>query len=127
MQRIRVFITAFLFSATLLLAADATRNVSIDEFDQLRTNASHVVLDVRTEKEFKAGHIPGATLIDFNAPGFDEKLAKLDRSKTYLVHCAAGVRSAKACKKLEAGGFTNILHLSSGFQGWKKAGKPIEK
>lgn len=127
MQSTRLFASALLLCATLLFAADAARNVSIDEFDKLRTSKTNVILDVRTEKEFKAGHIPGATLVDINSPDFNEKIAKLDKSKTYLVHCAAGGRSAKACKKLEAAGFANLVHLPDGFQGWKKAGKPIEK
>ena len=114
--------------ASLVFAADSpTKNVGVEQFDKLRDNKANVILDVRTEKEFKAGHIPGATLVDFNSPDIDERIAKLDKSKTYLIHCAAGVRSAKACKKLEAAGFTNLVQLPAGFQGWKKAGKPIEK
>ena len=52
-----------------------------------------VVLDVRTPKEFKEGHIPGATNIDFTTPDFEKRIGKLDKSKTYLVHCASGGRS----------------------------------
>src|SRR5262245_34037208 len=47
-----------------------------------------VVLDVRTPSEFAAGHIAGATNVDFQAGDFAERLAKLDRERTYLVHCA---------------------------------------
>lgn len=132
-QRRRMKLLGLIFSLLLVCAsagfgADSlAKNVDVDQFDKLRENKSNVILDVRTEKEFNAGHIPGATLVDFNSPAFVEKIAKLDKSKTYLVHCAAGVRSAKACQKLEAAGFTNIIHMPVGFQGWKKAGKPIEK
>ncbi len=103
------------------------KRVEVAEFDKLRSDPKNVVLDVRTAKEFEEGHIPGAVNIDVKAPDFDEKVAKLDKSKTYLVHCAAGVRSANACRKLESAGFKELYDLSPGFKGWEKAGKPVGK
>ncbi|HEY0551663.1 MAG TPA: rhodanese-like domain-containing protein [Verrucomicrobiae bacterium] len=103
------------------------KRVDVDEFDKLRADKKNVVLDVRTESEFKAGHIPGAVNVDVNAGDFDEKVAKLDKSKTYLVHCMAGGRSARASKKLEGMGFKELYDLAPGFKGWEKAGKPVEK
>jgi rhodanese-related sulfurtransferase len=103
------------------------KRVDIDEFDKLRADKKNVVLDVRTENEFKAGHIPGAVNIDVNAGDFDEKVGKLDKGKTYLVHCAAGGRSARASRKLEGMGFKELYDLAPGFKGWEKAGKPVEK
>ena len=129
-----------LLAAAPLRAADApaphlakppvvkgAKNVSVDEFDKLRADKNAVVLDVRTAKEFNDGHIPGAVNLDFNGPDFAKKVAALDQSKTYLVHCAAGGRSAKACNLMDKIAFTNLVHLPVGFRGWEKAGKPIEK
>ena len=103
------------------------RNVGVDDFDKLRENKNHVVLDVRTPEEFARGHIPGARNLDYNAPDFQKKVAELDRSKTYLVHCAGGVRSAKACAILNQVAITNLVNLEPGFKAWEKAGKPVEK
>jgi phage shock protein E len=103
------------------------RHVDLTEFDKLRADKRNAVLDVRSEKEFKAGHIPGAINIDIADPAFDAKVAKLDRSKTYMVHCVIGHRSAKACDRLYASGFTNILDFTPGLRAWEKAGKPVEK
>ena len=103
------------------------KRVDVEQFDKLRADKNNVVLDVRTEKEFKEGHIPGAVNIDVRAADFDEKIARLDKNKIYLVHCAAGVRSANACKKLESVGFKELYDLAPGFKGWEKAGKPVEK
>jgi rhodanese-related sulfurtransferase len=105
----------------------AVKRVDVEEFDKLRANKNNVVLDVRTPKEFKEGHIPGAVNMDVRADDFGERIAKLDKDKTYLVHCAAGVRSANACKKLEGAGFKQLYDLAPGFRGWEKAGKPVEK
>src|SRR3569833_1194204 len=47
------------------------------KFDQIRTSDTNsVVLDVRTRKEYRDGHIPGAVLLDFNSPDFDQQVAK---------------------------------------------------
>ena len=107
--------------------ATIAKTVGVEEFSNLRTNKNTVVLDVRTAGEFKIGHIPGALNIDFNSADFDKKVSELDKSKTYLVHCAAGIRSAKACGKLESLGFKQLVDLRPGFRGWQDAGKPVEK
>src|SRR5436189_5441486 len=69
--------------------AKGFKNVDVAEFEKLRTDKKNIVLDVRTQKEFEAGHIPGAVNIDVNAADFPEKVARLEKNKTYLVHCAA--------------------------------------
>lgn len=103
------------------------KNVGPDQFDKLRQSKTNVVLDVRTKKEYQEGHLPGAILIDFTEDSFAKEVAKLDTNKTYLVHCAAGGRSARACKKMEQLGFKNLYNLEGGLTGWQKAGKPVEK
>jgi len=105
----------------------AFKNVDVAGFEKLRAEKENVVLDVRTAKEFQAGHIPGAINIDVNAPDFPEKVTKLDKNKTYLVHCAAGVRSARACHKMSQLDFPKLYNLEGGFRAWEKAGNPVEK
>jgi rhodanese-related sulfurtransferase len=129
-----LILSVALVTALFLPAADehhAAPNkvpaVDVEQFDKLRQSKNHTVLDVRTEKEFKAGHIPGAINLDVNAPDFSEKAAKLDKGQTYLVHCMVGHRSATACGKLRAAGFTNVLDFTPGLKAWEKAGKPVEK
>jgi phage shock protein E len=103
------------------------KNIGVEQFDKLRQNTNAVVLDVRTPKEFAAGHIPGATNIDWNGADFATRAAALDKSKTYLVHCAVGGRSAKASDKMTALQFTNVHNLEGGMKAWEKAGKPVAK
>ena len=107
--------------------AAAVKRIGVEEYDKLRANTNHVILDVRSVAEFEKGRIPRAINIDINARAFEEKVGALDRNKTYLVNCAVGMRSAKASKKLGAMGFKSLYDLGPGFDGWKKAGKPIEK
>ncbi len=103
------------------------KNVDVAGFEKLRTETNKIVLDVRTPAEFSSGHVPGAVLLDVKSPDFAERAARLDKSKTYLVHCAAGVRSVKACNLLAPAGFTNLVNLEGGFKAWTKAGnQPVK-
>ncbi|NNE92107.1 MAG: rhodanese-like domain-containing protein [Verrucomicrobiales bacterium] len=86
-----------------------------------------VILDVRTPGEFADGHLAGAENIDFSADGFEEKVGKLDRDKTYVVHCRSGNRSGRSMKVFKELKFKSILHMSDGFLGWQEAGEKIEK
>ena len=108
-------------------ATAAYKNLSVEEFARMADDKQNVILDVRTAEEFQAGHIPGAVNLDVTASDFQAKAALLDRNKTYLVHCASGVRSARACDKLNHLDFPNLYNLPAGFRAWAKAGKPVEK
>jgi phage shock protein E len=103
------------------------KNIGVQEFEKLRTDKKNVVLDVRTATEYAAGHMPGALNIDVNAAEFEKKVKALDPSQTYLVHCAAGVRSARACDKLSKLNFGHLYNLEGGFRAWEKAGNKAEK
>lgn len=107
--------------------ATAVKRVDVDQYEKLRSNTNVVILDVRSAAEFEKGHVPGAINIDINSPRFAELTDKLDKSKPHLVNCAVGMRSARACKKLEAAGFKELYDLAPGFDGWKKAGKAVQK
>jgi phage shock protein E len=107
-------------------ATKPVKQIDIEQFDKLRQEKDHVVLDVRTAQEFSQGHVPGAVNIDISDPQFKKKVETLDKSKTYLVHCARGVRSARAAKIMSPLGF-DLLDYHGGFDEWKKSGKPVEK
>jgi phage shock protein E len=121
-----------LLVAGSLHAADAKaekkyKNLNAEEFDNLRADKKNVVLDVRTPEEYADGHIPGSVNIDFNSEDFDKQIAKLDKSKMYLVHCASGGRSARSCNKMGKMNFEHLYNLEGGMGAWEKAGKPVEK
>ncbi len=109
------------------VATAAYKNLSVEEFARMAGDKQNLILDVRTPEEFQAGHIHGAMNFDVTASDFQAKTAVLDRNKTYLVHCASGVRSARACEKLNQLGFPNLYNLPGGFRAWVRAGKPVEK
>jgi phage shock protein E len=86
-----------------------------------------VVLDVRTPAEFASGHIEGAKNIDIHGKTFQTTLEQLDKDQPYLVHCAVGMRSAKACTVMSHLQFKTVYDLKGGLDAWKKAGNPVVK
>jgi rhodanese-related sulfurtransferase len=86
-----------------------------------------VVLDIRTPEEFEEGHIPGAKNIDFLGKDFQQQLAKLDKTKTYLLHCASGTRSSRSLSVFQKLNFASVYHLDGGMSAWEKAKQPVEK
>ena len=60
------------------------------------------VIDVRTPEEFAEGHVEGATLVNFQDPGFADAIADLDPDASYVVYCRSGNRSAQAATKMRA-------------------------
>jgi len=107
--------------------AGGFKNLSVAEFAKMAADKRNVILDVRTTDEFKASHIAGAVNLDVMEPDFEKKAGALDKGKTYLVHCASGVRSVRACDKLSRLDFPRLYNLSGGFKAWAKAGQPVEK
>jgi len=101
--------------------------IGVELFEKMWQADKLTLLDVRTTPEYHAGHLPGTEWIDWFSPNFADEVAKLDKDKFYLVYCAGGVRSARACKKMTGMGFKYLVDLAPGFKGWKAAGKAIEK
>jgi rhodanese-related sulfurtransferase len=109
--------------------AASTTVTHVDAAQAARLVATNgaVILDIRTPKEHAAGHLRGATNVDFYAKDFASQLKGLDRRRTYLVHCASGGRSAKSLATFKELGFTSVVHLNGGFKAWSAAGLPVEK
>lgn len=106
----------------------AVKHVNAEQAEKvIQETKDVVVLDIRTADEFKRGHIKGAKNIDFYADDFKAQIDKLDKSKTYVVHCASGGRSTMCLPVLSELKFQSVYHLDGGFKAWEKAGKPVEK
>ncbi|TAN49895.1 MAG: rhodanese-like domain-containing protein [Rhodospirillales bacterium] len=84
-----------------------------------------VVVDVREENEFLAGHIPGAVMLPlsrFNPAA----LPTVPEGKKLLIHCRSGARCGMAAMLLAASGYTDPIHrLSGGIIAWAQSGGDI--
>jgi len=112
---------------TCASAADTNvTHISAEKAQKLMAEKKVVVLDIRTPEEFAAGHIAGATNINFRAANFEKAIAALDRNQTYLLHCASGNRSSQALPKFQKLEFKSLYHLDGGIKAWQKAKLPVE-
>lgn len=77
------------------------------------------LVDVRTPREYRGGHIKNALNIDFfDAAGFAKAFQKLDKEKPVYIYCRSGSRSRKAARKLIEMGFSKIYDLKGGYLRW---------
>ena len=77
----------------------------------------HVVVDVRRQDEYDAGHIPGAILIPNESIGCDSPEALPDYDQIILIYCRSGNRSKQAAQKLAGMGYKNIYEFG-GINTW---------
>ena len=90
----------------------AFRQISQEEAKEMMAkDDGHVVVDVRRQDEYDAGHIPGAILIPNESIGCDSPEALPDYDQIILIYCRTGNRSKQAAQKLAGMGYTNIYEF----------------
>ncbi len=78
-----------------------------------------VLLDVRTQREFDQGALPGAVHLNYLDYGFLDRLEQLDKEATYLVYCRTGRRSIRTCTLMRNDGFQRVFNLEGGLLAWE--------
>ena len=98
---------------------DTNGAVSLMDDDEL------IIIDVREEKERKAGFLSN----DLNIPmgQIKAKMDSLDKSKNILVYCKSGTRSDRIADILSKNDFQKVSSLKGGFNAWLKADLPIQR
>lgn len=101
----------------------------VEQADTLKAtrlyNDDALVLDVREDKEFAAGHIPKARHIPLGQ--LAGRIKELDKfkGKPVLVTCRSGQRSASACRMLKKAGFETVYNQAGGIIAWERANLPV--
>lgn len=94
------------------------RQITMQEaVDMMEREENYIILDVRTEPEYQAGHIPGAILLPNESIGAGEPPQLPDRDQLILVYCRSGNRSKQASDKLAKLGYTNVVEFG-GINSW---------
>ena len=98
---------------------DTNGAVSLMDDDEL------LIIDVREEKERKAGFLSN----DLNIPmgQVKAKMDTLDKSKNILVYCKSGTRSDRIADILSKNDFQKVSSLKGGFNAWLKPDLPIQR
>lgn len=91
------------------------KQISVRELDLMK---GITLLDVRTDKEYRQGHIAGSVHIPLDEIG--AKAKKLRKDKEIVVYCQSGNRSIWAIKRLMGMGFTNLYNLKGGYNAWRR-------
>ena len=126
MKKVVSLFLACLLSGCIASSADWQR-VDVEEFDQaIEKNESAFLLDVRTQTEWEQdGHLENATLIPHSELEEREGELPSEKDTMILLYCRSGNRSQDAAQTLVDLGFTNIIELETGINGWKDAGMPV--
>ena len=98
------------------------RQMGVHELNQ-RT-ASLQIIDVRSPREWKNGHVPGARHIFL--PELRKRVGELDRAKPTAVYCGSGYRASIAASILKEEGFETLWNVPGSWEAWKKAKFPVE-
>lgn len=95
------------------------KSISQEEAKKIMdTQTNIVILDVRTEEEYKEGHIKNAMLIPVDEIANRAESELKDKEQEILVYCRSGNRSKKASQILADKGYTNIKEFG-GIKDWK--------
>lgn len=84
-------------------------NITAEEAKYIMdSQEGYIILDVREQDEYDAGHIPGAILIPYTQIKDSAEEALTDKDQLILVYCRSGRRSKIAAEALVELGYTNI-------------------
>lgn len=88
-----------------------------------------VLLDVREQDEFAAGHLPGAVHASRGVLEFklSSNPALSSRDLKIVLYCKTSGRAALAACALHDMGYLNVKSIAGGFDAWAAAGKPVVK
>ena len=104
-------------------ARTRVREVTLDGLrERLRANPGLVLLDVREDSEWAAGHAAEAVHLGKGVLERDIELRLPDPSVEIIMYCGGGYRSALACDAAQRMGYRNVSSLVGGYKGLVAAG-----
>ncbi|MBM4344346.1 MAG: sulfurtransferase [Deltaproteobacteria bacterium] len=88
--------------------------------------AGALLIDVREDREWRAGHAAGARHLGRGVLERDIVGAVPNKGQVLVLYCGGGYRSALAADNLQKMGYGNVLSLAGGWKAWVAAGLPTE-
>jgi rhodanese-related sulfurtransferase len=101
--------------ALLTPAPSVNKKIAGQELAQLQS-AGALLVDVRTNSEYIAGHIPNSLSVPIDQ--LPQTASGWSKTQPVIVYCATGARSAQAASYLAAQGFKEVYDLSNGIAAW---------
>lgn len=115
-------------AASLALVAPAQAEPAVVTREQVKAglaDGSIVLIDVREQNEYDAGHIAGAVLMPMSS--FDPAKLPQSEGKRIVFYCHSGRRAGLAGAAAEAAGRSDIAVYAGSMNDWLAAGEPVEK
>ncbi|WNM59192.1 rhodanese-like domain-containing protein [Candidatus Nitrospira allomarina] len=91
----------------------------------IETHTAPVIVDVRSQSEYDAGHVPGAVHLPFYAIWSRHKKINATPKDSIVVYCEHGPRAWIGKFALWTAGYQNIVYLDGHMSGWKQRGMPM--
>jgi rhodanese-related sulfurtransferase len=109
-------------------AKSRVKQIDIEGYKKMRAAGEALVLvDVREDNEWDAGHAAGAVHLGKGIIERDIESKAPDKSTRLVLYCGGGYRSALAADNLQRMGYTDAISLDGGWKAWQQAGLPVEK
>jgi len=109
-------------------AKSRVRQIDIDGYRNMQAAAEpHLLVDVREEHEWAAGHAAGAVHLGKGIIERDIEIKVPDKNTSLVLYCGGGYRSALVADNLRKMGYRNPISLDGGWRAWQAAGLPVEK
>ena len=113
-------------AAFLAIVNDAKSRVQETDITSYQKLGDHVLIDVREDHEWEAGHAAGAVHLSKGIIERDIEAAVPDKSATLVLYCGGGFRSALVADNLQKMGYQNAISLDGGWRAWNEAGLAVE-
>jgi len=116
------------FVALVEDAKSRIRHISLAEYKDLAAEGkAGVLIDVREESEWTAGHAAGAIHLSKGIIERDIEHHVPDRAGRMVLYCGGGYRSALAAEALQKMGYRDVISLDGGWRAWNEGAMPVEK
>jgi rhodanese-related sulfurtransferase len=109
-------------------AKSRIRHIDIEEYKRMQqAGEAGLLIDVREESEWRAGHAQGAIHLSKGIIERDIESKVPDKNTRMVLYCGGGYRSALSADALRQMGYTDVISLDGGWRAWVEAGLPVEK
>jgi rhodanese-related sulfurtransferase len=112
----------------LAVVNDAKSRIVECDVDEARARVTSgaVLIDVREDNEFEAGHAAGAVHMGRGIIERDIVQKYPDKDQYLVLYCGGGYRSALAADMLQKMGYNRVFSMDGGWKAWKESGAPTE-
>ena len=94
---------------------------------RMKADRTPLLIDVREDREWEQGHIPGALHLGKGVIERDIEKHTEELDREIILYCGGGYRSALAADSLQKMGYQNVTSMAEGWRGWREREFKIQK